>query len=90
MELSSRLVEVFKDVSIYDERVPIHPGTSLEDYGLDSLDFLELIMAIETEFEINIPDEAFDINEETGMIDFSCVSLGVLQRMIEERVGHAI
>lgn len=36
----------------------ISMGTSLmEDLGIDSLDLVELIMAIEQEFDIEIPDE---------------------------------
>lgn len=37
---------------------PIKPETSfVEDLGADSLDIVELIMGIEEEFDIEIPDE---------------------------------
>ncbi len=32
----------------------------VNDLGADSLDKVELVMALEDEFEIEIPDEAFD------------------------------
>lgn len=39
----------------------ISPETSFElDLGADSLDIVELVMELEEEFDINIPDEAAD------------------------------
>lgn len=35
----------------------ITPNTSFEDLNADSLDIVELIMALEEEFDIEIPDE---------------------------------
>ena len=36
----------------------VHPESSfIEDLGADSLDIVELVMAMEEEFEIEIPDE---------------------------------
>jgi acyl carrier protein len=36
----------------------IKPGSSfVEDLGADSLDIVELVMAMEEEFEVEIPDE---------------------------------
>lgn len=35
----------------------ITPDTSFEDLNADSLDIVELIMALEEEFDIEIPDE---------------------------------
>jgi acyl carrier protein len=37
---------------------PMEDDTHLtDDLGADSLDYVELVMAIETEFDISIPDE---------------------------------
>ncbi len=36
------------------------PEASFEDLGLDSLDAIELIMAFEEEFSVEIPDEEAD------------------------------
>lgn len=33
-------------------------GSSLEELGLDSMDTVELVMALEEEFDVNIPDDA--------------------------------
>ncbi|MEY3329263.1 MAG: hypothetical protein RLZZ115_2146 [Cyanobacteriota bacterium] len=41
------------------EDIKIVPSASFtEDLGADSLDIVELVMALEEEFEIEIPDEA--------------------------------
>lgn len=36
---------------------------NLEDYGLDSLMFIHLILALESEFSIQVPDELLIIGE---------------------------
>ena len=42
----------------------VQPDTSLvDDLGADSLDAVEVIMAIEEEFSIEIPDEKFETLE---------------------------
>ena len=38
----------------------IEPGKPLRELGMDDLDLVELIMALEEEFDIAIPDEAVD------------------------------
>lgn len=40
------------------ERSKVHPESKfIDDLGADSLDTVELLMALEEEFEIEIPDE---------------------------------
>ena len=39
--------------------VAIEPRTSFDGIGCDSLDAVELVMSIEDEFDISIPDEDF-------------------------------
>ena len=51
------------------EEYLIKPETTLGDMGADSLDFVELVMAFEDEFEIEITDEkAEKINTFQDMI----------------------
>ena len=40
-----------------DEEAVIMEASFIEDLGADSLDIVELIMALEEEFDIEIPDE---------------------------------
>ncbi|EHM10115.1 acyl carrier protein [Thermanaerovibrio velox DSM 12556] len=56
-ELMSRLKEIVMD-RLNVEEDQIKPEASfVEDLGADSLDIVELIMGIEEEFDIEIPDE---------------------------------
>jgi len=53
--------EKVKDIIVEElgvEREKLTPGASfMEDLGADSLDTVELVMAFEKEFDIDIPDE---------------------------------
>ncbi|GHV27382.1 acyl carrier protein [Synergistales bacterium] len=56
-EVLSKLKELVTD-RLNVEEDQIKPGASfVEDLGADSLDIVELIMGIEEEFDIEIPDE---------------------------------
>ena len=56
-----QLEEKVKDIIVEElgvERDKLTPGASfMEDLGADSLDAVELVMAFEKEFDIDIPDE---------------------------------
>ena len=46
---------------------PVYPNQHfVDDLGADSLDQVELIMAFEDEFDIEIPDEATDLIKTVG------------------------
>ena len=57
----SNVEEKVKDIIVEElgvEREKLTPGASfMEDLGADSLDTVELVMAFEKEFDIDIPDE---------------------------------
>lgn len=56
-EITARLREIVMD-RLDVEEGQIKPEASfVEDLGADSLDIVELIMGIEEEFDIEIPDE---------------------------------
>ena len=56
-EITDRLKEIVMD-RLDVEEDQIKPEASfVEDLGADSLDIVELIMGIEEEFDIEIPDE---------------------------------
>lgn len=38
----------------------VTPDTRIRDLGFDSLELVELVMTLEEEFEINVPDDAAD------------------------------
>jgi acyl carrier protein len=48
------------------EAEEVKPGASMEDLGADSLDAVELVMAVEAEFGIEIPDEDAECIQTVG------------------------
>jgi acyl carrier protein len=47
---------VMKQLSVKEEQVTLN-AAFVEDLGADSLDQVELVMELENEFEVEIPDE---------------------------------
>ncbi|MFA0889000.1 MAG: acyl carrier protein [Synergistales bacterium] len=56
-EILSRLKEIVIDRLDVEEGQIKNEASFIEDLGADSLDIVELIMGIEEEFDIEIPDE---------------------------------
>ena len=52
-----RVKQVIVDEVGVDESAVTMDASFVEDLGADSLDIVELIMGLETEFDIEIPDE---------------------------------
>ena len=77
-EVLARLKEIIID-RLDVEEDQIKPEASfVEDLGADSLDIVELIMGIEEEFDIEIPDEDAEKLTTVGeAIDYSSKKLGI-------------
>jgi acyl carrier protein len=56
-EVLARLKEIIVDRLDVEEDQLVPEASFVEDLGADSLDIVELIMGIEEEFDIEIPDE---------------------------------
>ncbi|MBY0450316.1 MAG: acyl carrier protein [Cyanobacteria bacterium] len=52
-----RVKKVIIDQLSVDEAAVVGPASFTQDLGADSLDTVELVMAFEDEFDIEIPDE---------------------------------
>ena len=59
-EILGRLKEIIMDRLDVEEDQIVPEASFVEDLGADSLDIVELIMGIEEEFDIEIPDEDAD------------------------------
>ncbi|MBR5830080.1 MAG: acyl carrier protein [Tidjanibacter sp.] len=57
-EISQKVVEIIKDRLNQDVKNIVPEASFANDLGADSLDTVELIMAFEEEFGLEIPDEA--------------------------------
>ncbi len=57
VEVTARLKEIVMDRLDVEESQISDTASFVEDLGADSLDIVELIMGIEEEFDIEIPDE---------------------------------
>ncbi len=77
----SDMVEKVKDIIAEElgvEREKLTDGASfMEDLGADSLDTVELVMAFEKEFDIDIPDEEAE----------KLRTVGDALKYLEEKIG---
>ncbi|GHJ83746.1 hypothetical protein NliqN6_0148 [Naganishia liquefaciens] len=65
-QITSRVLEVLKGFEKVDGGKLTPQATFTKDLGLDSLDAVEVVMAIEEEFAIEIPDEEADAITSVG------------------------
>ncbi|MCJ7814222.1 MAG: acyl carrier protein [Candidatus Atribacteria bacterium] len=57
MEIIDRVKKIIVDQLGVDESKITENSSFVDDLGADSLDIVELIMAFEEEFDVEIPDE---------------------------------
>jgi acyl carrier protein len=71
MAIEQRMVDIIVE-QLSVEKDKVVPGASfVDDLGADSLDLVELIMAMEEAFDVEIPDEdAEKINTVQNAIDY--------------------
>ncbi len=65
-EVSQRVIDIVAE-QLGVDREKVTPETSfVNDLGADSLDTVELVMELEEEFDINIPDDAAEKIQTVG------------------------
>ena len=70
-EIQERIVKIISEQLGKDESEISMSSNFIEDLDADSLDTVELVMALEEEFEIDIPDEAAEkITTVQSAVDF--------------------
>ena len=71
MAVEERIKKIIAEQLGVEEEDVIPEAKFVEDLGADSLDTVELVMALEEEFEIEIPDEdAEKIQTVSAAVDF--------------------
>ena len=56
-DISKRVKEIVAEQLGVEEALVVPEASFMDDLGADSLDTVELVMALEEEFDIEIPDE---------------------------------
>ena len=79
-ELDIRLKQVIAD-QLGVELSKVTPTTTLSDLGADSLDVVELVMAAEEEFNIEIPDATLEEHDEQNM------TVEQLGNIVQQQIG---
>ncbi|MCI5221978.1 MAG: acyl carrier protein [Candidatus Electrothrix sp. AR4] len=57
MAVADKMVEIIEEQLSVDKEKVVPGAAFVDDLGADSLDLVELIMAMEEEFDVEIPDE---------------------------------
>ena len=71
MSVEEKVREIIVDQLGVDEKQVIANAAFIDDLGADSLDTVELVMALEEEFDVEIPDEeAEKISKVQDAIDY--------------------
>ena len=71
MSVEAKVVEIIIDQLGVDEKQVNPEASFIDDLGADSLDTVELVMALEEEFDIEIPDEeAEKIATDQNAVDY--------------------
>ncbi|MDO4542476.1 MAG: acyl carrier protein [Bacillota bacterium] len=70
-QTQERIIEIFRETMDYPEEKEISLNATFKDMGIDSMDMVEVVFALETEFEIEIPDEDLkNFTTVAGAVDF--------------------
>jgi len=65
-EIAQRVVDIVAEQLGVDKEKVSHETSFVNDLGADSLDTVELVMELEEEFDINIPDDAAEKIQTVG------------------------
>jgi len=68
-EIEQRVIRVISDQMCMDS---VTVGMTYEEMDVDSLDSVEVIMALEEEFEIEIPDREAEVKSVQDAVDLIC------------------
>ena len=61
------LIDIISEEALID-RAKLDPAAKLEDIGLDSVDLVSVVFAIEEKYGIEIAEDAFDRSDTLGAV----------------------
>lgn len=67
-EIVSKIIEIVNDTLDVPEGAGLDEATDLKGLGADSFDLLELVTALEDEFEVTMDDEAVEKIATVGQV----------------------
>jgi len=68
MSTQKKITQLVRGTLDLDDSVELTPETDLTTLGADSLDLVELVMEIEEEFDVDLPDEEANSYKTIGQI----------------------
>ena len=74
------LIGIIAEESLID-RAKLDPAAKLEDIGLDSVDLVSVVFAIEEKYGIEIAEDAFDRSDTLGVV------LGKINALIDAKAA---
>ncbi len=63
----NELIEIIAEEALID-REKLNPAATLEDIGLDSVDLVSVVFAIEEKYGIEIAEDAFERTDTLGQV----------------------
>lgn len=70
-DVYNKVLEIFRTKLDYGDDMVIRPESTFEELDIDSLDLLEVVMAIELEYDIEIPDDVLkEINTVESAVEY--------------------
>ncbi|MCY3982832.1 MAG: phosphopantetheine-binding protein [Roseovarius sp.] len=84
MDIQERVIKIIAEQAVL-EPSDVSLESSLDDLGIDSLGLVESIFAIEEVFEISVPFNANEPNENDFDISSVASIIGGIEKLIEEQ-----
>lgn len=65
IEIEQKVIEIIKEKLDCDRELMLPDAVITDDLGADSLDVIEIVMELESQFNITIPDEVVEVPKMT-------------------------
>lgn len=80
-EIEEGTIEIIRDRACQDNNTTVGVGTSFDELKVDSITFIEIIIALEDKFEIEFDDEALYF----GKFEYVCELVDYVNKLVNGR-----